>query len=222
MIEFKGVSRTYRLGGEMIRALDNISLLIHEGDFLAIMGPSGSGKSTFLNLIGGLDRPDKGTMFVESQDLSKLSDKKLSAYRNKTVGFIFQNFNLQTTYSAFENVMLPLYFARLPNKEKHERAMLALKMVDLQDRATHHPNQLSGGQQQRVAIARALVNQPRILLADEPTGNLDSKNGKAIMELLKHLNTHNKLTIVLVTHDSEMAKFASRIIRLRDGKIRST
>lgn len=221
MIEFKGVSRTYKLGGETIRALDGVNLRINEGEFVAIMGPSGSGKSTFLNLIGGLDRPDRGKVFVESVDLATLRDRKLSKYRNKTIGFVFQNFNLQSIYTAIENVALPMYFAKSRDKEKKKRAENALRMVELSDRKGHKPSQLSGGQQQRVAVARALVNEPKILLADEPTGNLDSKNGKAIMQLLKHLNKHNKISIVMVTHDPEMARFADRVIKLKDGKVSS-
>lgn len=219
MIEFKNVSRTYVLGGETIRALDRLTTMIQDGEFVAIMGPSGSGKSTLLNLIGGLDRPDSGNIFVDGVEVTKLRDRKLSAYRNKTVGFVFQSFNLQPLYSALENVALPMYFARVRDREKRTRAETALRMVELLDRKNHRPHQLSGGQQQRVAIARALVNEPKILLADEPTGNLDSKNGKAIMQLLKHLNAHSKLTIVMVTHDAEMARFADRVIHLKDGRL---
>lgn len=218
MIEFQKVDRHYKLGGETIRALDNVSLKIKKGDFASIMGPSGSGKSTFLNLVGGLDRPNKGIVLVDGVNLQKLSDKKLAKYRNKTVGFVFQNFNLQPIYSALENVMLPLYFARLKGKEKKKRAEAALKSVGLEKRMKNRPSQLSGGEQQRVAIARALVNEPTILLADEPTGNLDSKIGKGIMDLLQKLNKEKKITVVMVTHDPEMAKFSDYSIRIKDGE----
>ena len=191
MIEFKNVSRKYTLGGETIHALDNVSLNIKEGEFVAIMGPSGSGKSTFLNLIGGLDRPDKGDVFVEEQDLNKLRDKKLANYRNKVVGFVFQSFNLQSIYTAQENVMLPLYFWKKKNGVRKDMASNVLKLVGLEKRMKNKPSQLSGGEQQRVAVARALVNDPDILLADEPTGNLDSKNGKLIMQLSKNLNKNS-------------------------------
>lgn len=220
MIEFQRVSRQYKLGNELIRALDDVSLQIEEGSFVAIMGPSGSGKSTFLNLIGGLDRPDKGSVAVNGVELAKLSDKKLAAYRNKTIGFIFQNFNLQPIYSAIENVMLPLYFGKLSSRERKSKSQDVLKLVGLGNRMKNRPNQLSGGEQQRVAIARALINEPAILLADEPTGNLDSKNGQAVMALLKALNKEKKITIVMVTHDEEMAKYADEILRIRDGKVK--
>lgn len=219
MIEFKNVSRKYTLGGETIHALNNVSLNIAEGSFVAIMGPSGSGKSTFLNMIGGLDKPDKGSIFVNKTDLNKLRDKKLAAYRNQVVGFVFQNFNLQSIYTALENVMLPLYFSKKNHKNKKEHAATALKIVGLEKRVKNKPGQLSGGEQQRVAIARALVGEPQILLTDEPTGNLDSKNGKIIMELLKDLNKQKNITIIMVTHDMEMAKYADRVIKLKDGKI---
>lgn len=220
MIEFNKVSRQYKLGNETIRALDEVSLQIEDGAFVAIMGPSGSGKSTLLNLIGGLDRPDKGAVLVSSVDISKLSDKKLAAYRNKTVGFIFQSFNLQSIYSALENVMLPLYFAKSSGHERKEQSKRMLKLVGLEGKSKHKPNQLSGGEQQRVAIARALVNEPSILLADEPTGNLDSKNGKIIVQLLKELNKSAKITVVMVTHDEDMAKQADYVLKIKDGKVR--
>lgn len=219
MIEFQKVSRHYELGGQTIKALDNVSLRIQEGVFVSIMGPSGSGKSTFLNLIGGLDRPDKGIVLVNGIDLHKLSDKKLAKYRNKTVGFVFQSFNLQPIYNALENVMLPLYFAKLGDKEKKKRAVQALRDVGLGQRMKNKPSQLSGGEQQRVAIARALVNEPQILLADEPTGNLDSKIGREIMSILVKLNQEKNITIVMVSHDQEMASYSQKIIKLKDGKI---
>ncbi len=219
MIELKQVSRKYTLGGETIHALHNVNLSIKKGEFVALMGPSGSGKSTFLNLIGGLDHPDKGSVTVNEVDLKKLRDKKRAAYRNKTVGFIFQSFNLQHIYTALENVMLPLYFSRKRVRKRKEKAENMLKTVGLTKRMKNKPSQLSGGEQQRVAIARALINEPEILLADEPTGNLDTKNGKAIMQLLKDLNKKQELTIVMVTHDPEMAKYADRTVKLKDGKV---
>jgi len=220
MIEFSNVSRQYKLGNETIKALDEVSLHIEDGAFVAIMGPSGSGKSTFLNLIGGLDRPNKGSVTVGGVDLHKLSDKKLAAYRNKTIGFVFQSFNLQSIYTALENVMLPLYFSKISNKERKERSQKVLKLVGLEGKTKNRPNQLSGGEQQRVAIARALVNQPSILLADEPTGNLDSKNGKIIVQLLKELNKSGNITVVMVTHDEEIAKSADYVLKIRDGKVK--
>lgn len=220
MIEFNNVSRQYKLGNETIKALDEVSLRIEDGAFVAVMGPSGSGKSTLLNLIGGLDRPNKGSVAVNGVDLHKLSDKKLAAYRNKTIGFVFQSFNLQPIYTALENVMLPLYFAKSNNQDKKQRSQKVLKLVGLEGKIKNNPNQLSGGEQQRVAIARALVNEPSILLADEPTGNLDSKNGKIIMQLIKELNKSGNITVVIVTHDEEMARNADYILKIRDGKVK--
>lgn len=220
MIEFNNVSRQYKLGNETVRALDEVSFQIEAGVFVAVMGPSGSGKSSLLNLIGGLDRPDRGAVFISGVDIGKLSDKKLAAYRNKTVGFVFQSFNLQPIYSALENVMLPLYFTKLTSRERKERSKKVLKLVGLDGKMNNKPSQLSGGEQQRVAIARALVNEPSILLADEPTGNLDSKNGKMIVQMLKELNKEANITIVMVTHDEEMAKSADYILKIRDGKVR--
>lgn len=220
MIEFNSVSRQYKLGNENIKALDEVSLRIEDGAFVAIMGPSGSGKSTFLNLIGGLDCPNKGSVMVNGVDLHKLSDKKLAVYRNKTIGFVFQSFNLQSIYTALENVMLPLYFSKSNNRERKERSQKVLKLVGLDGKMKNRPNQLSGGEQQRVAIARALVNEPSILLADEPTGNLDSKNGKIIVQLLKELNKSGNITVVMVTHDEEIAKSADYVLKIRDGKMK--
>lgn len=220
MIEFNSVSRQYKLGNENIKALDEVSLRIEDGAFVAIMGPSGSGKSTFLNLIGGLDRPNKGSVMVNGVDLHKLSDRKLAVYRNKTIGFVFQSFNLQSIYTALENVMLPLYFSKSNNRERKERSQKVLKLVGLDGKMKNRPNQLSGGEQQRVAIARALVNEPSILLADEPTGNLDSKNGKIIVQLLKELNKSGNITVVMVTHDEEIAKSADYVLKIRDGKMK--
>jgi putative ABC transport system ATP-binding protein len=219
MIELKEVTRIYKMGKEEIRALDGVSLTIPEGQFLAIFGPSGSGKSTLLHIIGGLDSPTSGVVIVDGKDLSKATDKELSAYRNTNVGFVFQMFNLQPAYTALENVALPLVFAKIPPKERRRRAIEALEAVGLSDRIGHRPSELSGGERQRVGIARALVNNPKIILADEPTGNLDTKTGARIVELLARLNEERGVTLVIVTHDPEVARHSHRIIFLRDGKI---
>ena len=207
------------MGDSTIRAVDGVSFEINKGAFVAIMGPSGSGKSTLMNLIGGLDSPTKGDILVEDQNLRKLKDKKLSKYRNKMVGFIFQSFNLQPMYTALENVVLPLYFAKIKQSEKNKRGKKALAVVKLTHRLKHKPRELSGGERQRVCIARALVNEPAIVLADEPTGNLDSKTGKEIITFLKSLAHKGNLTVIMVTHDTEMARLADRIIRIKDGKL---
>ncbi len=219
MIELHDVWRLYRMGGETINALAGIDLKVSEGEFVTIVGPSGSGKSTLLNIIGGLDTPTIGRIEVDGQDLSKASDRDLSLYRNKKVGFIFQTFNLQPTHTALENVSLPLVFAKVPLWRRKRIASEVMKTVDLSDRLRHKPNQLSGGERQRVAIARALVNDPKILLADEPTGNLDSKTGEQIMELLTHLNKERGITLLLVTHDLKTADYADRMLRMLDGQI---
>jgi len=218
MIEVKNVSRRFKVGDEYVTALDKVSLTIHDGEFVAFMGPSGSGKTTLLNLIGGLDQPDNGEISVDDKRIDRLNDKAMSRYRNKELGFVFQSFNLQTTYTAVENVALPLFFARLGSRERKKRARKQLDRVGLANRAEHRPHQLSAGQRQRVAIARALVNEPRIILADEPTGNLDTKNGKDIVNLLRTLSTRDGVTVIMVTHDEMMAKAADRIVRIRDGK----
>lgn len=219
MIELHDVWRLYRMGGETINALAGIDLKVSEGEFVTIVGPSGSGKSTLLNIIGGLDTPTIGRIEVDGQDLSKASDRDLSLYRNKKVGFIFQTFNLQPTHTALENVSLPLVFAKVPLWRRKRIAREVMKTVDLSDRLRHKPNQLSGGERQRVAIARALVNDPKILLADEPTGNLDSKTGEQIMELLTRLNKERGITLLLVTHDLKTADYADRMLRMLDGQI---
>jgi len=219
MIELHEVWRLYRMGREVINALAGINLEIQRGEFVSIVGPSGSGKSTLLNIVGGLDSPTSGTIEVDGQDLSKASDKELSSYRNKKVGFVFQTFNLQPTYSALENVALPLVFTRVPLRKRHQIARDVMKIVGLSKRFRHTPSQLSGGERQRVAIARALVNNPGILLADEPTGNLDSKTGEQIMELLTSLNKEQGITLLLVTHDLQTAEHADRMIQMLDGKI---
>ena len=207
------------MGEETINALAGINLEIGQGEFVSIVGPSGSGKSTLLNIIGGLDSPTKGNIIVDRQDLSKASDSELSSYRNKKIGFVFQTFNLQPTYNALENVALPLVFARVPFGKRSQIAKEALETVGLGDRVRHKPSELSGGERQRVGIARALVNNPKILLADEPTGNLDSKARERIMELLAELNKERGLTLLLVTHDLESAKSADRMLHMRDGQI---
>ena len=219
MIELADVTKTYHLGPEEIHALNHLSLTVAQGQFVAVVGPSGSGKSTLLHLIGGLDTPTSGRVVVGGQDLSRGGDRTLAAYRNRLVGFVFQTFNLQPTYTALENVALPLVFARVPPKERHARAQEALAVVGLADRARHRPSQLSGGERQRVGIARALANNPQLLLADEPTGNLDSVTGGKIVDLLWQLNKERGLTVVMVTHDQGLARRTDRRIFLRDGQI---
>jgi len=220
MIELHNVSRTYDLGGEKIHALDKVTLTVKEQEFVAIMGPSGSGKSTFLNLIGGLDHPDTGQVVVQGINLAQMKDKQVSRFRNKEIGFVFQSFHLQPMFSAEENVMLPLLFDKIKPSERKKRARKILETVGLGNRIKHRPSELSAGQRQRVSIARAIINQPTILLADEPTGNLDSKNGKLIMDLLHGLVKRQKMTIVMVTHDSDMAKMADKVITIRDGRVK--
>lgn len=219
MIQLRGVTKFYKMGDEEIHALDNVDLQIKEGDFIAIVGPSGSGKSTLANVIGGLDRPDSGEIVVGDIDLSKADDNFLSLYRNKKIGFVFQSFNLQPTLTALENVMLPLTFARVSLSKRKEKAAECLKAVGLEDRMNHRPNQLSGGQRQRVCIARALCNDPEIIVADEPTGNLDSKRGGEIVDLLKKLNKEANITLIVITHDPSVAHEADRVIKIQDGKL---
>ena len=218
LIEIKNLIKTYKIGGETINAVDNITLDILEGEMVAITGPSGSGKSTLMHLIGGLDKPTKGDILVDSVNIAKLKDKHLSKYRNTTIGFVFQSFNLQPNLTSLENVKLPLMFSKnVANKA--ESALKALEMLDLKNRIFHKPNQLSGGQKQRVGIARALVNNPKIILADEPTGNLDSKNGSIVINLLREINKEKNVTIIIVTHDPNIANKCDREIRMKDGKI---
>ncbi len=219
MIELENITKTYRMGEETIHALTGIDLTIAEGEFVAIVGSSGSGKSTLLHIIGGLDSPTSGKVTIAGQDLSQASDKELSRYRDRSVGFVFQTFNLHPTYDALENVALPLIFSRMPRPQRLELAREALETVGLAERASHHPNQLSGGERQRVSIARALVVQPKLSLADEPTGTLDSKTGDRIVELLARLNKEKGLTLLLVTHDLDVASSAPRTLFLRDGAI---
>ena len=218
VIDLKGVTKTYKLGDEVLNALDNIDFSVRSGEFVAITGPSGSGKSTLANIIGGLDRPTNGSVVVDGQDLSHVRDRQLSDYRNHHIGFVFQSFNLQGTQTALENVMLPLVFARMKSKARKIRAKECLEAVGLGDRLKHRPSQLSGGQRQRVAIARALAVKPSIILADEPTGNLDSARGDEIMKLLKDLNKQG-ITLVVITHDQSIAKQADRVVQIKDGRI---
>jgi putative ABC transport system ATP-binding protein len=218
IIKIKNMMKTYKLGGETVHALNDVSLEIQKGEFLAIIGPSGSGKSTLMNMLGCLDRPNKGTYHLDGKDIGKMDDNSLAAIRNQKIGFIFQNFNLLGKLSALENVELPLVYAGMSTRERRERALEGLEKVGLKDRAGHLPTQLSGGQQQRVAIARALVGQPAILLADEPTGALDSKTSKEILLLMKELNELGH-TIILITHDLEIAKQAKRMVSIQDGEL---
>lgn len=218
MISVKNLKKTYFLGGEEVHALDDVSLSIKEHEFVAIIGQSGSGKSTFMNMLGCLDRPDSGEITLDGTDILKCKEKELSVIRNKKIGFIFQQFHLLPKLSALENVELPLIYQGMPTKKRREKAVKALKVVGLEKRMNHKPNQLSGGQQQRVAIARALVGEPSLILADEPTGNLDSRSGKEIMMLLHNLYEEGN-TIVLITHDNNVAMEAPRQVQISDGKI---
>lgn len=219
-IELQSVTKSYKMGSETIDALARFSLSIEDGEFVAVMGPSGSGKSTLANIIGGLDTPTSGKVLVDGEDLSRARDTALSKYRNKRVGFVFQSFNLQAHYTALENVMLPLLFARVSRRKRKQQALAALHAVGLSDRIKHKPPQLSGGQRQRVSIARALANEPSIIIADEPTGNLDSKKSAEIIALLRELNRKKKITLIIITHDAGIARQADRIISIQDGKIK--
>ena len=218
MISVKNLKKTYFLGGEEVHALDDVSLSIKEHEFVAIIGQSGSGKSTFMNMLGCLDRPDSGEITLDGTDILKCKEKELSVIRNKKIGFIFQQFHLLPKLSALENVELPLIYQGMPTKKRREKVVKSLKSVGLEKRMNHKPNQLSGGQQQRVAIARALVGEPSLILADEPTGNLDSRSGKEIMMLLHNLHEEGN-TIVLITHDNNVAMEAPRQVQISDGKI---
>ncbi len=220
LIHIKDVVKTYDMGAELVHALSGVSLDINENEYIAIMGPSGSGKSTLMNVIGCLDTPTSGLYEFADQNVGDLDDNELAEIRNKRIGFVFQTFNLLPRSTALHNVELPLIYAGVPSHDRHERAEQALTSVGLADRMTHKPNELSGGQRQRVAVARALVNNPSIILADEPTGNLDSKTGIEIMQLLVELHKKGH-TIILVTHEEDIAAHAHRIVRLFDGKIAS-
>jgi putative ABC transport system ATP-binding protein len=218
VIVAESLTKIYSLGGQSLRALDGVTLTVQPGEFVAIMGPSGSGKSTLMNVLGCLDRPTSGTYRLASRDVSRLGRGELADVRNALIGFVFQNFNLLSRTSALENVELPLVYAGLSRRERERRAKEALTRVGLADRMRHHPAQLSGGQQQRVALARAVVNRPRLLFADEPTGNLDTRTSESIMELFQELS-RDGLTIVFVTHEPDVARYASRVVAMRDGKI---
>jgi putative ABC transport system ATP-binding protein len=218
LIDTQDLWKTYVMGSEEIHALRGVSIGIERGEYVAIMGPSGSGKSTLMNLIGCLDTPSKGSYLLNGKQVSQMNDNELARIRNEEIGFVFQTFNLLPRASALQNVELPLVYAGVQGKERTQRARSALEKVELASRITHRPNELSGGQRQRVAIARALVNNPSILLADEPTGNLDSKTGSEIMALFARLHQAGN-TIVLVTHEADVAAFAHRTIHLRDGKV---
>ena len=218
VIAVRALTRSYEMGAEVVQALRGVDLEIRRNEYVAIMGPSGSGKSTLMNLIGCLDTPSKGSYLLNGKQVGQMNDDELARIRNEEIGFVFQTFNLLPRATALHNVELPLVYAGVPSKDRQARARGALEKVELADRMTHRPNQLSGGQRQRVAIARALVNNPSILLADEPTGNLDSKTGVEIMALFDRLHAANN-TIILVTHEADIAKHAHRIIHIRDGKV---
>ena len=219
IIKLKNVAKHYFMGDNVVKALDGVDINIERGDFVAIMGPSGSGKSTGMNLTGSLDLPTLGTIYLDGEDISKMTESEVAQVRGKKIGFIFQSFNLIPNLTAKENIMLPMVFQGLEKWERESKAEELLEMVELDDRMDHYPNQLSGGQQQRVAIARALANNPEVVLADEPTGNLDTKTGERVMKFLEELNKKGT-TIIVVTHDSELAKKHTRkVYWLKDGKI---
>ena len=219
IIELKNVFKHYYMGENTVKAVDGISMQIKKGEFIAIMGPSGSGKSTCMNLVGSLDTPTKGNIYLDGDDISEFSESDLAQMRGKKIGFIFQSFNLIPNLTAKENVMIPMMFQGVDSYEREETATDLLDLVQLSDRANHYPNELSGGQRQRVAIARSLANDPEVILADEPTGNLDTKSGENVMNFLKKLNKEGK-TIIMVTHDPELAQIhADRVYWLKDGKV---
>lgn len=220
IIETTDISKRYVMGMEVIEALKSVTISVNKGEYVAFMGPSGSGKSTLMNIVGCLDTPTNGRYILNNKDVSDMSESELAEIRNKEIGFVFQTFNLLPRMSSLDNVALPLIYAGLSKSARTEKAMLSLKNVGLENRAGHKPNELSGGQRQRVAIARALVNDPSILLADEPTGNLDSKTSYEIMDLFDQLHKKGN-TIVMVTHEEDIAQYAHRIIRLRDGLVES-
>jgi len=219
VIGIRALRKVYRMGDIEVDALRGIDVSIQRGEFVAVMGASGSGKSTFMNILGCLDRPTAGSYFLEGEDVSQLTSDEWALIRNQKIGFVFQGFNLLSRTSALENVELPMMYNAMPSKERRERAVAMLKLVGLEERLDHMPNQLSGGQQQRVAIARSLVNRPALILADEPTGNLDTKTSAEIMELFQNLNDREGITIVLVTHETDIAAYAKRQILFRDGLI---
>ncbi len=219
LIEARDITKVYHLGDVEVRALDGVSMEIEQGEFVAIMGPSGSGKSTLMHILGCLDRPTSGQYLLGGVDVGRLNRDELAEIRNKRIGFVFQGFNLLPRASAIENVELPMLYNGIPARSRKEKAKLALKLVGLEDKEKHHPNQLSGGQQQRVAIARALVNDASIIFGDEPTGNLDSKSGAEVMEVLVRLNRQSDITVILVTHAADMAAYSRRTVKFLDGKI---
>lgn len=220
IIKVEGISKVYTMGTEQIRALDSIDITINKGEYVAFMGPSGSGKSTLMNIVGCLDSPTSGQYWLNDKDVSQMKENELAQIRNKEIGFVFQTFNLLPRSTSLENVEVPLIYAGIAKAKRKEMALESLRSVGLSDRASHKPNELSGGQRQRVAVARALVNNPSIILADEPTGNLDSKTSNEIMELFDKLHEQGN-TIIMVTHEEDIAAFAHRIVRLRDGNIES-
>lgn len=220
LLELKNIGKKYKIGTEVINALHTIDLKIEKGEYVALMGPSGSGKSTLMNIIGCLDTPSQGEYFLNGKEVSKMSENELAEIRNKEIGFIFQTFNLVPRSNALDNVALPLVYAGINKEQRVKRATKTLNDVGLGDRITHKPNELSGGQRQRVAVARALVNNPSIILADEPTGNLDSKTSEEIMTLFREIHKSGN-TIIVVTHEEEIAQHALRIVRIKDGKIES-
>ncbi|MBR5556026.1 ABC transporter ATP-binding protein [bacterium] len=219
LIEVKNAIKTYQTGEDSFNALDNVSLSVENGEFVAIMGTSGSGKSTFMNMLGSLDKPNSGSYYLDGIDMFSLNADELADIRNVKMGFVFQGFNLIARTSALENVELPMIYKGIPEEERKERAKKALKIVGLEKREDHMPNQMSGGQQQRVAIARAIVNDPPLILADEPTGNLDTKTSIEVMEFFVNLNKTMKKTIILVTHEPDIAQYCKRVVKFKDGKI---
>jgi len=219
LIDIRDITKVYQMGDQQVHALSGVTVGVDRGEYVAIMGPSGSGKSTLMNLIGCLDTPSDGSYVLNGREVAKMTDDELAAIHNQEIGFVFQTFNLLPRTSALQQVELPLVYSGVPRKERRERAKAALDSVGLTERMHHHPSELSGGQRQRVAVARALVNDPSILLADEPTGNLDSQTGAEIMALFDELNSRGN-TIVLVTHEEDIAAHARRIVRLLDGKVR--
>ncbi len=222
VIELRDITKVYQMGEVEVRALRGVSFQMREKEIVAVMGPSGSGKSTMMNILGCLDQPTSGQYIIEGQDVSHLEDDQLARIRNRKIGFVFQTFNLLPRISALENVMLPLIYAGVGGGDRRDKAQQALESVGLGERLSHSPNELSGGQQQRVAIARALVNDPAIILADEPTGNLDSKSGTEVMAILQWLNRYQGITVMLVTHDPLIAQHAGRIVHIHDGRITRT
>ncbi len=220
IIRINGIKKIYRLGAQQVRALDGVDISIYENEYVAIMGPSGSGKSTLMNILGCLDTPTEGTYILNGVDVSKMDDSRLADIRNREIGFVFQSFNLLPKYNSIENVALPLIYAGIPKDERIKKARAALEQVGLKERMEHKPSELSGGQRQRVAVARAIINTPSIILADEPTGNLDTKTSIEIMNLFEEIY-NNGNTVIVVTHEEDIAKYARRIIRLRDGMVES-